>query len=196
MNQAQINRNLPNVLTFVRLIGGALCVPFLIYYLLPYQISWLNLVVSSVFFLFSMTDFLDGYLARKYGLETPIGRALDPIADKFLVCAALISLLAIQKIYFIWVIILIGRELSITSLRQFAALHNICVSVSYLGKIKACLQMALIIVLIARPASSMGLYFSSWSMCENILLLATLYFSLISFYRYAREFGREYYKIN
>ena len=188
-------RNLPNILTCTRLVGGALCVPFLIYYLLPYQIGWLNWLVSAVFFLFSMTDFLDGYLARKYGVETPIGRALDPIADKFLVCAALIALLAIQKIYFIWVIILIGRELCMTSLRQFAALHNICVSVSYLGKIKAFFQMALIIILIARPASSIGIYFSSWNICENILLFVTLYFSLISFYLYARDFGRQYLKI-
>ena len=144
--------------------------------------------------LFSMTDFLDGYLARKYGLETAIGRVLDPIADKFLVCSALIALLAVQKIYFMWVIALIGRELCIMSLRHFAALHNICVSVSYLGKIKACLQMFLIVVLIARPASSYGV-FSSWSVVEYVLLTATLYFSLLSFYRYTAEFTREYIKL-
>jgi len=142
-----------------------------------------------------MTDFLDGYFARKYGLESAIGRALDPIADKFLVCSALIALLAVHKIYFMWVIILIGREICMLSLRQFAALHNIAVSVSYLGKIKACLQMFLIVVLIARPLSSYNTWFNSWFYLENILLALTLYFALISFYKYAQQFGREYLKL-
>ncbi len=188
-------RNLPNILTFTRLIGGAILLPFLIFYLLPYQITWLNYLIAILFALFSMTDFLDGYLARRYGLESAIGRALDPIADKFLVCSALISLLAIHKIYFMWVIILIGREFCMLSLRQFAALHNILVSVSYLGKIKACLQMFLIFVLIARPAASYSCLLSSWSILEISLLVLTLYFSLISFYRYAREFAYKYLEI-
>ena len=142
-----------------------------------------------------MTDFLDGYLARRYGLETAIGQALDPIADKFLVCSSLIALLAIKKIYFMWVIILIGRELCMLSLRQFAALHNISVSVSYLGKIKACLQMGLIIILILRPTGSYAYWINGWSFLECSFLILTLYFALISFYNYALEFGRKYLEI-
>jgi len=141
-----------------------------------------------------MTDFLDGYLARKYGLESPLGIALDPIADKFLVCSALIALLAIHKIYFMWVIILIGREICMLSLRQLATLNNILISVSYLGKIKACLQMFLIIILILEPIHQ-AYYFNSWFIFKNILLFATLYFSLISLYRYAQEFSVKYLKI-
>lgn len=188
-------RNLPNILTFIRLVGGAVLLPLLIFYLLPYQINFFNYLIATLFALFSMTDFLDGYLARRYGLESAIGRALDPIADKFLVCSALISLLAIHKIYFMWVIILIGREFCMLSLRQFAALNNIVVSVSYLGKIKACLQMFLIFVLIARPFSSYSCLLSSWSILECSLLVLTLYFSLLSFYRYACEFARKYLEI-
>lgn len=141
-----------------------------------------------------MTDFLDGYLARKYGLETPIGKALDPIADKFLVSAALIALLAIKKIYFMWVIILIGRELCMLSLRQLAALYNLHVPVSYLGKIKACLQMFLIIILIARPVSSDGQMFL-WTWLESLVLVLTLYFTLFSFYQYLFKFSQSYLKL-
>lgn len=184
-------RNLPNVLTITRLIGGSLILPFLIFYLASYQIDWVRYGLAFLFALFSMTDFFDGYLARKYGLETPLGRALDPIADKFLVSSALIALLAIHKIYFIWVIILIGREIAMLSLRQFAALHNIHVNVSYLGKLKACLQMFLIIVLIARPMNSYG-YLGAWSLLENILFVWTLYFTLFSFYKYLFSFKQNY----
>jgi CDP-diacylglycerol--glycerol-3-phosphate 3-phosphatidyltransferase len=142
-----------------------------------------------------MTDFLDGYLARRYGLETPIGRALDPIADKFLVCSALIALLAIHKIYFMWVIILIGREICMLSLRQLAALNNIQVPVSYLGKIKACLQMFLIIILIIAKPLNTASYFNFWFILEHILIILTLYYSLISFARYIAQFSREYLKL-
>ena len=182
-------------MTFTRLIGGSLFIPFLIFYLLPLNVNLINYGLALIFTLFSMTDFLDGYLARRYGLESAIGRALDPIADKFLVCSALIALLAIQKIYFLWVIILIGRELCMLSLRQFAALHNIVVSVSYLGKIKSCFQMALIVILIARPLYSYASWFNNWSCLENILLVLTLYFALVSFYKYAQQFKTEYLKL-
>lgn len=176
-------------------MGGAILLPFLIFYLIPLQLLWLNYLVASIFFIFSMTDFLDGYLARKYGLESPLGVALDPIADKFLVCSALIALLAIQKIYFMWVIILIGREICMLSLRQLASLNNITISVSYLGKIKAAFQMFLIVVLIAEPAGSLNC-FNIWFLLKNMLLFATLYFSLISFYRYAKEFSVKYLTIS
>ncbi len=141
-----------------------------------------------------MTDFLDGYLARRYGLESALGTALDPIADKFLVCANLIALLAIGKIYFWWVIILVGREMSIMSLRQLAALHNITVPVSYLGKIKACFQMFLIILIVARPANTYGSV-NWWSTGELILLIATIYFALSSLYSYANRFADQYNKL-
>lgn len=188
------HKQLPNLLTGVRLIGGAVVVPFLIYYLLPQQQDWLNFFLAGIFAAFSMTDFLDGYLARRYGLESPLGRALDPIADKFLVCASLIALLAIGKIYFWWVILLIGREMCMMSLRQLAALHDISVPVSYLGKIKACFQMFLIIVLIARPTASYG-FVNWWSTSEVLLLSLTLYFALISLYRYSCHFSRQYHKL-
>ena len=188
-------KNLPNILTSIRLVGGSIILPFLIFHLLPYQVAWVNYSLTALFAIFSMTDFLDGYLARRYGLETPMGRALDPIADKFLVCAALITLLAVQKIYFLWVIIFIGRELGMMSLRQFAALNSISVRVSYLGKIKACFQMFLICVLIARPVASYGLPLGGWAILENTMLIFTLYFALISFYKYAIDFIDEYKKL-
>ena len=138
-----------------------------------------------------MTDFLDGYLARRYGLETAIGRVLDPIADKFLVCSCLITLLAVCRIYFIWVILLIGREMAMLSLRHFAALHNISVPVSYLGKIKSCLQMFLLMVLIADSSACNSLWFGcSW--LTLVLLFLTVFTSLLSLYRYIIRFLESY----
>ncbi len=185
--------NLPNVLTCVRLLGGALIVPVLIFYLLPLGNQLINVFVAVVFGLFSMTDFLDGYLARRYGLETVVGRILDPIADKFLVCSALIALLAVGKIYFMWVILLIGREICMLSLRNFAALYNLVVPVSYLGKIKACLQMFLITLIIIRPIDSS--VYGLWGICEKAILFLTLYFSIKSLYRYTINFRQNYLKL-
>ncbi len=183
-----IYRNLPNILTFVRLIGGIFILPILIFYFLSDQFYLPNLIIAIIFALFSATDFLDGYLARKYQIETNYGKILDPIADKFLVCSALITLLAIQKIYFLWVVILIGRELAIASMRHLAAERGLVISVSYFGKIKAALQMILIFVIIAKPLSSFGLISLCWVYLENILLVLTLFFALSSFYGYSKLF--------
>ena len=161
---------------------------------LPYQVTWVSYFLAFLFAAFSMTDFLDGYLARKYGLESVVGAALDAIADKFLVCSSLIALLAIQKVYFLWVILLIGREIGMVSLRQFAYMYNISVPVSYLGKIKACLQMFYVIVLIARPVTSYGVL-NGWAALENTLLISTIYFAFISFYNYGSEFLKGYSQI-
>ena len=90
--------NLPNLLTLIRLFSSLFILPFLIVYFLPLNIFLINFFIIFLFILLSITDFLDGYLARKYNLETKFGRALDPIADKFFLSSTLISLLAINFI--------------------------------------------------------------------------------------------------
>ena len=125
--------NLPTILTLIRLILSPLVLPVILVYLLPLNIFWVNGVLAVIFMLLSITDFFDGYLARKYNQETVLGKVLDPLADKFLTYSALIGLLAAHKIYFYWVVILIGRELFILGLRHVALEHRLEVSVSILG---------------------------------------------------------------
>jgi CDP-diacylglycerol--glycerol-3-phosphate 3-phosphatidyltransferase len=112
--------NLPILLTLSRLILSPLLLPVLLVYLLPFNNIFINSFLGFLFFLFSITDFFDGYFARRYKQETQVGKLLDPIADKFLLYSTLIGLLAADKIFFYWVIIIIGREFFVMGLRQIA----------------------------------------------------------------------------
>ncbi len=136
--------NLPNRLTLFRVVLIPIIVGFL--YLIKFtdiqsEILTYGVLASFFFFIASVTDFFDGYIARKRNIETVIGSFLDPIADKFLVVSALIMLLSLDRIYDWVVIILVVRELYMTSLRLLASNQNLQVPVSYLGKWKTATQM-------------------------------------------------------
>ena len=126
--------NVPNLLTFIRLVVSPLTLPVLLVYLLPYNILWVNILLAALFLVFSFTDFFDGYLARKWGQETTMGKMLDPIADKFLSASVLIALVASHKLFFYWAVILIGRSLFMMGLRIVSFEHGIPVPVSLWGK--------------------------------------------------------------
>ncbi len=176
---------IPNILTLIRLILSPLMLPILLVYLLPFNILWINCLLAILFILFSLTDFFDGYLARKYYEVTPLGSVLDPIADKFLVYSTLVALLAINKIYFYWVVILIGREFFVMGLRLVALEHNATVSISFFGKFKTAAQMLFLTVLIANPYQSLGLTDApTWYVLELSLLIITLVLSLVSAQKY------------
>lgn len=189
----------PNLLTLVRLIISPLMLPILLVYLLPFNTLLINGTLAALFVLFSLTDFFDGYLARKYQQVTTIGKILDPIADKCLVYSTLIALLAIHKIFFIWVIILIGRDFFMMGLRQVALKHGFSLSVTILGKIKTVVQLAFLTVLILNPYHSLqdtGLTGwiedfwrePRWMAVEGVLLAATILLALISVRDYYRNF--------
>ncbi len=147
------------------------------------------MLLASLFILFGLTDFFDGYFARRFKQETALGRVLDPIADKFLVYSTLIALLAAHKIYFYWVIILIGREIFMMGLRQIALEQQISVHVSLLAKLKTCAQIAMLAVMIANPYQDLGLCGAlGWNGTQLVLLIATLALSLISAWYYYRNF--------
>src|SRR5690242_4970052 len=114
------NFSLPIQLTLIRLIGSPLVLPFFLVYLLPYNNVWLNGFVTLFFLLFGLTDFFDGYFARKNDQITTLGGMLDHVADKFLLYSTLVSLVAVGKLYFFWAIVWIGREFFIMALRQIA----------------------------------------------------------------------------
>jgi CDP-diacylglycerol--glycerol-3-phosphate 3-phosphatidyltransferase len=141
--------NLPNRLTFFRMMMIPVVVSTLLLsgnptpWILPYLKS-LGHVACWVFVAASLTDFLDGYIARKRNIVTVFGSFLDPIADKFLVVSSIIMLMGLERIHPVVVIILVLREMYMTSLRLLALTEGVEVPVSNLGKWKTGTQMTAI----------------------------------------------------
>ncbi len=185
----------PMLLTLVRLTISPLILPILIVYLSPLNMLWLNAMLAVLFGVLSLTDFLDGFLARRYAQVTNLGKLLDPIADKFLLYSTLIALLAAGKIYFYWVIILIGREIFVMGLRQIALDNNLpAITVSWLAKIKTAIQMACFFFIILNPYQAEGFFGNSWNAIEHVLLFTTIILSLLSARSYYLAFVKEYAK--
>ncbi len=185
--------NLPTSLTLARLVLSPLLLPLFFVYFLPYNFIPLNILLGIVFILFGLTDFFDGFLARKYNQETDLGRMLDPIADKFLTYSTLIAMLALDRIYFYWVVLLIGREFFMMSLRFIAVSHNFSIPVSDLAKIKTAVQMVFMTVLIVNPYHHQGVFSAPWiNGIEYVLLGVILVFSYITTKRYYESFLSQY----
>ena len=137
--------NLPNKLTLFRVV----LIPFFVFFLLaPYFEGYGNYIAVAIFIVASITDFLDGKIARKYNLVTNFGKFMDPLADKLLVCSALICLIQLELIPAWVVIIIIAREFIISGFRLVASDNGVVIAASYWGKFKTAFQMLTVIVLI------------------------------------------------
>jgi CDP-diacylglycerol--glycerol-3-phosphate 3-phosphatidyltransferase len=138
--------NLPNLITWLRI----LMIPLLVgVYYMPHE--WIadhnkNLVATFIFSLAAITDWLDGYLARTLNQMSSFGAFLDPVADKFLVCAALLVLVELERVQSLIALVIIGREIAISALREWMAQIGASrsVAVHMLGKIKTVTQMVAI----------------------------------------------------
>lgn len=139
--------NAPNLLTLLRIV---LIPMFVVVYFLPY--GWANEVTTALFIVAGITDWLDGYLARKLGQYSSFGAFLDPVADKLMVAAALLVLLADPRIqaqvfdarlFTVVVIVILGREIAVSALREWMAEigSRSSVAVSVVGKFKTASQM-------------------------------------------------------
>ncbi len=137
--------NLPNKLTMLRVFMIPFFIVFLLIPVTPYD-KWIAL---AIFILASLTDLLDGKIARKYHLVTNFGKFMDPLADKLLVCAALICLIELNKIPAWMVIIIIAREFIISGFRLVASDNGVVIAASYWGKFKTTFQMVAVCLLIA-----------------------------------------------
>lgn len=140
--------NLPNKLTIARVIA----VPFFIG---AYYFSW-YLLAFIIFVAASLTDMLDGKIARKYNLVTNFGKFMDPLADKLLVCSALICLVELKELPAWMVIVIISREFIISGFRLVASDNGVVIAASYWGKFKTTFQMiAVVLLIVGIPALSM-----------------------------------------
>ena len=135
--------NLPNKLTCLRMV----MIPFFVLFMYL-DVPYARMIALAIFVAASLTDTADGYIARKYNLITDFGKFMDPLADKLLVCSAMICLVRTGELPAWIVIIIIAREFIISGFRLGAADNGIVIAASWWGKIKTVCQMAMIIVIL------------------------------------------------
>lgn len=166
--------NLPNKITIFRVF----MIPvFLVLILVP-SIPYNNILACVVFVVACLSDFLDGYLARKLKLVTNFGKFMDPIADKLLVCSALICFVDLKYMPSWIVIIIIAREFIINGFRLIASDNGVVIAASYWGKFKTTFQMIACILLILQ------LPFGWADVAEQIFIYLALAFTVISLVDY------------
>ena len=138
--------NLPNKLTILRVM----MIPFFVFSLLAYDGTnqCLRYVAAVIFVVASLTDLLDGKIARKYNLVTNFGKFMDPLADKLLVCSALICMVELKQLPAWMVIVIISREFIISGFRLVASDKGVVIAASYWGKWKTTFQMIGVVLLI------------------------------------------------
>ena len=136
--------NLPNKLTILRTI----LIPFFLVAMLWDAVPYGNWIALVIFAIASLTDMLDGKIARKYNLVTNFGKFMDPLADKLLVCSALICMIELRELPAWMVIIIISREFIISGFRLVASDNGVVIAASYWGKFKTTFQMIGVVLLI------------------------------------------------
>ncbi len=171
--------NLPNALTLVRIFA----VPLLVTLLMTKDHM---LIAALIFLAASLTDLLDGYLARKRGQITTLGVLLDPVADKLLISSAFISLIQYEIVPSWMVVIIVGREFAVSGLRSIASTQGFAISASELGKIKMVAQVAAITLLILGHQEIPLLYpFGQFALYVVVL------FAIVSAIDYFRTFWNQ-----
>ena len=179
--------NLPNKLTVFRVI---LIVPFVLLLLGGHSewgwfhtifggiMAYTDYIALVIFIIASLTDMLDGKIARKYNLVTNFGKFMDPLADKLLVCSAMICLIDMDRIPAWIVIVIISREFIISGLRLVASDNHVVIAASYWGKFKTTFQMLMVIVLI------LNIQMSFFQILGMILTYVALILTVVSLIDY------------
>lgn len=169
--------NLPNKLTVLRVLMIPFFVVFMLMDIVPGMDKWIAL---AIFVVASLTDLLDGKIARKYNLVTNFGKFMDPLADKLLVSSAMICLVEMGRLPAWIVIIIISREFIISGFRLVASDSGIVIAASYWGKFKTVFQMVMIIVMIMD-------FGPSFAMLETILIYVALILTVVSLIDYVAK---------
>jgi len=182
--------NLPNALTILRIFFVPILVAVLVEQDL--RIEWHGAVLVtnaflalSIFLIAAATDLLDGYLARRWKQITTVGTLLDPIADKLLISAALVSLVQIRKVPAWMVVLIIGREFAVSGLRSIAAAEGYTIKASDLGKTKMITQVAAISMVLV------SIYWPAWNGFAMLWMWGVVVFGIASAIQYFVKFWRK-----
>jgi CDP-diacylglycerol--glycerol-3-phosphate 3-phosphatidyltransferase len=170
--------NLPNALSLSRIF----LTPILVVILLT-RVDGKEIYGAAIFVIAALTDFFDGYLARRRNQVTAIGKLLDPIADKLLVSSAFISLVELKLAPAWMVVIIVGREFAVSGIRSIAAAHGHIMPANWFGKSKMVLQIMTIVALIVADT-----YKEHWLLFGRFLLWVAMIVSLMSALIYLRTF--------
>jgi CDP-diacylglycerol---glycerol-3-phosphate 3-phosphatidyltransferase len=171
--------NVPNTLTFTRILA----IPVLVVVMLT-DFRGRDVVALAIFVFASLTDWLDGYLARKKGLVTVVGQLLDPMADKLLIASALICLVHLDRVPAWAAIVIIGRELAVTGFRAMASSKGLNIPAGGLGKAKMGIESWVVGALVLGP-----LYLGKLFVLARIGLWVVIAFALASAADYYVKFG-------
>ena len=163
--------NIPNTLTMLRILA----VPVVVVALLA-EVPDGDLWAGIVFAIAACTDGLDGYIARRRDQVTTFGKLMDPLADKLLVIAALVSLVSLDRLQAWIAMVIIARELAVTGLRALAVEQGVVISASWLGKLKTALQVAAIIALIAVDPATLAVDLLVYAMLAITVISGADYF--------------------
>ena len=167
--------NLPNKLTTFRVI----LIPFFVFFMLAPNMTGINhYIAAAIFIVASLTDLLDGKIARKYNLVTNFGKFMDPLADKLLVCSAMICLIQTGQLAAWIVVIIIAREFIISGFRLIPSDNGVVIAASYWGKFKTTFQMLMVIVLI------LNVQMPFFQILGKILTYAALILTVVSLIDY------------
>ncbi|MES2769673.1 MAG: CDP-diacylglycerol--glycerol-3-phosphate 3-phosphatidyltransferase [Bdellovibrionota bacterium] len=175
----QWKKHLPNLLTYSRMAF----VPFIIWFIYL-DTTQSGIIACGLFILASITDYYDGYFARKWGIVSNMGKFMDPVADKVLVSSTLIMLIPTDRLTTIMVIILVARDSIIDGLRSVAATQNVIISAAKMGKWKTATQMVAIpCILFNYPLFGLPIYqIGYWTLWVSVAL------SVISGYHYIKGY--------
>lgn len=184
-------KHLPNYLTFARIIALPI---FVIVFFLPWE-PWDRLIAAAIFAAAAATDWLDGYLARRWNVTSKLGAFLDPVADKILVSTALVLILSRQEFHYLAfpIAIIIGREIVVSALREWMAEvgSRAKVAVGFIGKVKTTIQMISIILLLVHNPDTRSLIGITGYLLIYLAAILTLW-SMVVYLRLAwPEFTRE-----
>ncbi len=168
--------NLPNKITMLRVI----LIPFFVFFMLADSIRYANYIAALIFIIASLTDTLDGYIARKYNLISNFGKFMDPLADKLLVNSALVCFISIPENPMpVWgVIIIISRDFIISGFRLVASDAGVVLAASFWGKIKTITQMIMSVLLIVNFNGKVI------DIIENVFIYAAIILTVVSLVDY------------
>ena len=166
--------NLPNLITYGRLIAIPACLV-----LLARGDARSSFLAAVIYCVASATDYVDGYLARRLGMVSDVGKFLDPLADKLIVMAALVMMVHLGRVDAWVVVVMLAREMTITSLRSIASAEGMVISARFVGKMKTALQMVGLAFLMVHYDYRIHLGIFSADMDLHAVGLALLYVSLV-----------------